>query len=142
MAKAGAYQLNTRKFFKIWFSTNPHSFMGLFNQKRLINMKATNKDAAMTLIYYKNLLEPKEVKKLEEFAKNNNISLLELNDIRPMLVDEHDINMFNRCVTELNHLGKGGNPAAASDCLRTLVPLLEKYGIYSDCDVDIDFSSL
>src|SRR5579872_1566834 len=144
MAKAGVYPLNTRKFFKIWFSTNPNSFMGILNQMSLVGMNAANKEAVISLIYSKKLLKAHEVKKLENFAKKQNpcIQLVDLNEIRPLIKNPNDQEMFDRCVEELDHLGKGGNPAAASDCLRTLIPVLEKYGIYVDCDLHVNFSTL
>lgn len=139
------FYINTRHFFKIWFSTDPNCFLGMKNQQRLINDRQNNPKATFIFIYSSHCLKKEAIIELNTFCKNHDIQALDFDtDVLKMLSNTQDKFLYHLAKSEISNSlnNTGGNMACASDCTRVIIPILEKCGIYSDFDVEIACSRL
>jgi Glycosyltransferase family 88 len=139
------YYFNIKNYYKIWFSDNPDSFLGIENELRFINMRENNPLATLSFIYSSKCLNHVALNSLRRFCNKYNINYVDFDtDIPLLLKEEQDIQIYKIAESEINNTLKneGGNLAAASDCVRLLVPVIEKFGIYSDFDVTCKLSTL
>lgn len=137
------WQLNTQKQLKIWFSDKPEEFLGIENELRLIHACQKNPNADFTLLYSSHCLSWPAHRHLKQFCKKHHVIPLDFDTtVRSKLHHSLDIALYEKAKCEIRYskAKKGGNLAAASDCARLLVPVLEAAGIYSDFDVKLDFS--
>ncbi len=140
-----SWHLNLRHHYKIWFSKNPTEFLSFLNQLRFIRDSVKNKDASFTFVYSSKCLTAQARNDLLAFCQKINIIPFDFDtEIPKLLEDNLDKQLFERAQQELMHARNyaGGNMAAASDCARVISSVIEKCGIYSDFDVEFDFSSL
>lgn len=139
------YHINTRNFFKIWFSTDSNCFLGMTNQQRFIRDRLNNPEATFTLIYSSHCLSKESVDKLNIFCKQHDIQAFDFDmHLDPMLSNTQDIQLYHYAKSEIANSiqDTGGNMAAAADCTRVIVPVLAKFGIYSDFDVSVNISMI
>lgn len=136
------YLYDLTRFYKIWFSQDPDVFLGVENELRFIRTRQNNPQAILHLVYSSKCLTEKAISELKSFCTKYSIIPLAFEDFESKLTDNHDKTVFKQAVAELEHFKKntGGNVAAASDNARTLLPIIEECGIYSDFDVDFNFS--
>ena len=138
------YFLDTTRLYRIWFSDNPDVFMNDENKLRFIQMRLQNPQAKLSLVYSSKCLSPVAIAELNAFCKNINITPFDVdNDLPKLLTDEHDRQIYELVRLEIQHtLNKtGGNLGSASDCARTLLPVIEMCGNYAEFDLEkLDFS--
>lgn len=132
------------KQYKIWFSPDPNSFLGVEDQLRFVRMRQNNLKTSLHFIYSSACLSSAAQAELQRFCRAYRIIPIAFERLRDELVDPRDKAMY-ACAEEeiqrtLNHTG--GNMASASDCTRLLVPLIEKYGIYTDFDLENKLAQL
>lgn len=135
--------LSFKRFFWIWFSKDPAQFMGIENEVRLIRARHLHKNTEFTLVYSEKVLDSETLVKLKTFTKKHNIKLLDFDKELPhFLKHEIDKKIYQLAKDEIAYSQdeQGGNLAAASDCVRTLIPLIENWGNYTDFDVRFNFS--
>lgn len=138
------YFLDTRQLYKIWFSKNPAVALGIENELRLIRFRQDNPHATISLIYSSRCLNPAALLHLQQFCSTHRIQLLDFEtEIKGLLTDISDKAIYALAKKEILKTIKneGGNLGAASDCTRTLMPLIQKCGIYSDLDVHLAFQN-
>lgn len=141
--KRPRFWLDTQNHFKIWFSKDPNVALGLENELRLIRTRAQNPEIKINLIYSSSSLNDDAIRHLKEFCLKHTINLVDFDkDIKSTITDENDREIYQIARKEIlkTQLNEGGNLGAASDCTRTLLPVLQKYGIYSDLDVDVNMA--
>lgn len=132
------FHLDTTKHYKIWFSSTPDTFLSMEDQLRFIRMREKNPQAKLGFVYSSAKLSPKAHNALKDFCKKYQITPLDFDTELPSLIsDEQDKKLYDQAKKELQL--EGGNLAAASDCVRLIIPMIEKFGNYSDFDVTIDF---
>lgn len=139
------FQIYTEKLYKIWFSNKPDQFLNPENQLRFIRLRQTNPKQTISFLYSSALLSPKALSDLKDFCTKISIIPFDFDkDLQPLVKNIGDKKLYNLVKNELNAWVKneGGDPAAASDITRWVTPVIEKCGIYSDFDVDINFSTL
>jgi Glycosyltransferase family 88/IQ calmodulin-binding motif len=139
-----AFQFDFSKLYRIWFSANPHQFLGLENMKRLERMRKDNPQQEITLVYYARGLTDKAKTELTSFCKKQRIKALDFDDIKSWLIHKNDKTLYAiaRKEIEKSISKQGGNLAAASDCTRIILPVIEKLGTYTDFDVECFFHKL
>ncbi len=137
------YYVDLKQFFWIWFSKDPENYLGIENALRLIRIRHLHPDAKLTLVYSSQSLNDVALKELQAFSERHKIILIDFdNDLPPLLTNEQDKALYETAKQEIAHArnNKGGNMAAASDCVRNLIPVLKKCSNYADCDVKFNFS--
>ncbi len=138
------YFLDTSRLYRIWFSDNPDVFMNDENKLRFIQMRLQNPQAKLSLVYSSKCLSTDAKAELNAFCNNLKITPLDFdNDLDELLTDEHDRQIYELARLEIEHtLNKtGGNLGSASDCARTLLPIIQRCGNYAEFDLElIDFS--
>lgn len=133
------YKIQSKLFYKIWFSNDENVFLPENNQERFKTF-ITNTDQSQTVyfIYSSASLNKLALEKLEIFCKEHNIIPIDFKNIIAQ-GDELDKNIHNLVSLELDLWinDKGGNPGVASDFLRWSKYVIKKFGIYSDFDVTV-----
>lgn len=107
-------------------------------------MRINNPEAALSFIYSSSCLTKEAIQELNNFCKRYNITPVEFENIEENLENEHDKKMYELAKEEIFRAfeNTGGNLAAASDCTRLIIPVIEQYGIYSDFDVESNLTKL
>jgi hypothetical protein len=87
------------------------------------------------------LLSSQALTTLKKFCEKFSIISLDFDLELPKLL-QHDLDkkIYVIAKQEMHH--QGGVLAAASDCVRTLIPVIEQFGIYSDFDVGLEFAEI
>lgn len=134
-----SYQYNIHVHVKIWLSNNPNVFMNLENQIRLIEMRETNLEDIIHLVYESTLLQQQAIQELHLFCKENNIIAIDAHYIDSKLQTKQEKILYEFYKAEIYNLKTGGNLGVASDILRWLSPIY-RYGTYTDFDFPIDTS--
>lgn len=141
----GTYYLDTTKIYKMWFSKHPSEAFNNENKVRLIKLVEQNPEVQVTLIYSSETLLPEAITDLKTFCEHLNVKLVDFdNDIEDILTADNDKELYRLAKLEIKHARNktGGNLASAADCVKLIYPVINKYGIYMDCDVASDFSQL
>jgi hypothetical protein len=144
------YQFDLGHYYKIWFSDTPHEFLGMENQIRFVRQRQRNQKTATRVIQYYFIyssacLNAEALNAMEAFCIQYKITPIDFDtDIFPLLTDQEDKELYAIAKEEIARVRSNqyGNMAAASDCVRLLVPVIEKCGIYSDYDVTVDLAQL
>lgn len=138
------YIFDFGKQYKIWFSPKKDEFLPMMNQLRLIEMREDNPNTTISLVYSTSCLNPKAVLDLNAFCTKYNIIPVDFDVVATTLQDPQDLELASLAHQEIEYFKqqKGGNLAAASDCARLIQGLIEKCGIYSDCDVQIKLEKI
>lgn len=137
------YFIDTTKLYRIWFSDDPDCFMNEENKLRFIRLRVKNPKATLSLLYSSKCLSMSSREQLKAFCEKLDIKPIDFDsDIPGLLTDEQDIQIYELAKQEIVHTpnNNGGNLASASDCARTLLPVLQRCGLYADFDVEVDFS--
>jgi len=150
------YIINTNQFYKIWFSKNPHLPLGIENELALVRLRSKHPTAEIALVYSSECLLESAQATLKAFTQKHQIQLVDFDtDIEKNITDTvlHGTEadrmayileplLYMKAKQEIQKTiqNKGGNLAAASDITRLLEPIA-KLGIYSDFDVELNFSS-
>lgn len=76
----------------------------------------------------------------QQWAKENNIELVDIDSIDLKSVSETDAQLLNLAKVELEAMrkGKGGNPAAASDLVRWVDVIIGESSTYIDIDLPMN----
>ena len=135
--KQGTFTFNPHRHVKIWISSNKDVFMNAENQLRLVRMRANCPGDEITLVYDSRMLSEASLLDLSKFCSTNGIAAIDVLSIQPICQkNEDEVKLLDIYADQINHLGKGGNLAQASDVLRVLRVVLAM-GVYSDLDVDV-----
>ncbi|MBS0290003.1 MAG: hypothetical protein JSS07_08240 [Proteobacteria bacterium] len=140
-----SFELDTRKLYRIWYTKNPEVYLNGENKIRLIGLKHLNLEAKITLIYSSLVFSPTSLSEFNEFCARLKIDTLDFDTQLPALLkNDLDKEIYQLARSEIKNAlnNKGGNLGASSDCTRTLVPIIENFGIYSDFEPILNFSSL
>lgn len=137
--------IDTRNHYKIWFSDNPNEFLNSENKLRLIRTCLQNPNLIFSFVYSSSILTRAAISDLIGFCNRLKIQPIDFDThVLDMLEHESDKICYILAKKEIwcavNQ--QGGNLAAASDLTRWLPGLISRCGIYSDFDVEINFSSL
>ncbi|OJY09376.1 MAG: hypothetical protein BGO90_03890 [Legionella sp. 40-6] len=138
------YRYDLSKVYLIWFSHYPDQALGIENELRLIRLRQQNPQTDVSLIYSARLLTPLAIASLRTFCDKHAIDLYDFDtEIMSLLSHHNDIRMYQIARKELikTQRQQGGNFSAASDCLRLIVPVIAKLGIYMDFDVPCAFAN-
>lgn len=138
------WPLNTRKLYKVWYSTDPDVFLPLINQVRFIRMREDNPKAQITFIYSARCLNQSALQKLIIFCDKFNINPVNFDELYTILEDDIDLLFWKHTDTEITHIlnNTGGVTAAASDKTRLNTKIASLYGQYSDFDIVVKFGHL
>ncbi len=144
-----SFLYSLEKYYRIWFSDKPEVFLGTENELRFIRMREANPAAQLYFIYSGRCLSAAAFARMNDFCQTHRITPINFDDqVRGLLTDPLDIKMYELAEAEITACIKPdekyhhGNLAAAADCTRLLVPVIENYGIYSDYDVTLHLSDL
>lgn len=143
-SKDPQYLFDITRYYKIWFSTNPDSYLGIEDQLRFIEMRQNNPTATLSFIYNSACLSPTAIQELNLFCRQHDIVPVEFESLKSEMQQPQDQELYAYAEAEIQHAFEdgGGNMAAASDCTRLLTPVIEKYGIYSDFDVRVSLTQV
>ncbi len=139
------WQIDTTYHYKIWFSKNAEVFLDEENQSRFITAREQNPSHHFTFIFSSATLSSKAQDNLFAFCKKNGIKPIDFDkDIPQFLRSDKDKALYTLAKQEIECAAqnKGGNMAGASDCTRAIVAIVEKCGIYSDFDVELQFENV
>jgi hypothetical protein len=138
------WPLNTRKLYKVWYSTDPDVFLPLINQIRFIRMREDNPKAQITFIYSARCLNQNALRKLIIFCEKFSINPVNFDELYTILEDDNDLLFWKYTDTEITHIlnNTGGVTAAASDMTRLNSKIASLYGQYSDFDIVVKFGHL
>lgn len=131
--QSSAGNIDLTNHFRIWFSNDPSCFLPLTQKKIIENSITNNPNIKTTLIVDRKALNEATVNDLDEWSKNNNCTILDINEIET--ISNIDSLILSAAKNELENwrsTNKGGNPAIASDLIRLLVA---DKGVYLDCDI-------
>lgn len=140
----GVWHFDTKRHYKIWFSNNPNEFMDFENQLRLVLLTANNPSMNLVLIYSSRCLNVNAINALSEFCAAHRIKPVDINkDIKAWCEHPYDIALYEQALDEIEYKlsAKGGNFAAASDCVRLIIPIIAKFGMYNDFETQLDIES-
>lgn len=128
---------------KIWLTKSKHEFMNIENQKRLIEMRETNPDDIIYLVYDSSLLNEKSQLELQQYCKEHDCIPINADSeiFKKQLKTHNEKTLYLYYKDEINNLDNGGNLAVASDILRWL-PGVYRYGTYTDLDFPVDTNKL
>ena len=135
------YRIDTKKFYRIWFSKNRDSFLNVENQIRLAAMRYANPQTNISVVYSSKLLSEKAKKEMAEFSKRFQVTFVDLDkEISQWIQTQKDKVLHAYVQQELEKWVKdeGGNCAVASDIVRWIECVIEKLGIYTDFDVYVN----
>ncbi|TAL58696.1 MAG: hypothetical protein EPN84_12470, partial [Legionella sp.] len=137
-----SFKVNLTKHYKIWFSKKEHAFMGYENQRRLKRMRRECPNAQISLIYSASCINKSATERLKNFCNTNKISPIDFDslDISHFSTKEKRLYSIARNEIDKSRNNQGGNLAAASDCIRRIIPIIEKCGTYSDLDIQVKFN--
>lgn len=138
------YSYDLSKVYLIWFSHYSDQALGIENELRLIRLRQKNPQTIVSLIYSARLLTTHAIASLRTFCDKHAIVLYDFDtEIMSILSHHNDIRMYQIARKELikTQRKQGGNFSAASDCLRLIVPVIAKLGIYMDFDVPCSFGN-
>jgi hypothetical protein len=142
--KPRRFTFDLTRHYKIWFSKDPDTFLGIENELRFIRMRKNNPDFILYFIYSSQCLSKLSIEELKTFCRKHKIIPVEFEAIVQDLVEAEDIQLYaianNEIVQAVDSMA--GSMAAASDCTRLLTPVIEKFGIYNDFDVEINLAKL
>ncbi|BCZ96975.1 glycosyltransferase family 88 protein [Legionella pneumophila serogroup 1] len=129
------FKFKTNVQTSIWFSIKPELFMPSKQQEALKRRREQYPGCEIRLIYSSSLLNPEANRQMKAFARKQNITLIDIDTVKT------DSPLYPLLKAELANLGKGGNPAAASDLCRW-IPELFNEGFYVDIDLPVDSSKI
>ena len=129
---------------KIWFTLQPSSFITELNKARLLHFLETHPNAEVLFLYDSTLLNEEGTIDFNNFQTvlstqylRDKVNFMDINDaIFIEQLSQTDQRLFDLAKKELQHIGRGGNPAAASDIIRLLPPCYRR--IYTDFDVYVE----
>lgn len=130
-----SYEFSTKNSFCIWFSNNPNSAMPKKLKDILEERAKQNKPGVTKLVYSQACLTKNENNNFIQWAQENGITLLDLDQLE---CQNEDLDLWNLAQAELTAMreGKGGNPAAASDLVRWISGVIGDIPItYVDVDM-------
>lgn len=137
------FKIHTDNHFKIWFSKDKDVFLDFENQLRLVRARLVNPEAKIHFIYSSKWLSTKAKDELTRFCNKHRITPVDFDtEIKNILKSKNDKKLYALAKKEIQFAceNKGGNLAGASDCVRVILAVLKKYGIYTDHDVEINLS--
>ena len=139
------YSYRLDRFYKIWFSNNKDVFLDMENQLRFIRLRIRNTQAQLAFVFSSQCLTQTAHNQLTKFCAHYNIIPINFaGELCSLKLDAFDQRMYDIAKLELQKFiaGEDGSLASASDCVRLIKPLIVKYGIYSDFDVEHTLAKL
>ena len=140
------YLFDISRHYKIWFSVDPDTCLGLENELNLIRFRHNNPEFPLSLIYSVDCLSPSAIGTLEQFCLDHQIALIQFEDLEACLQEPSDKELFAIAQAEIAHAkhfsDQGGNMASAADTTRLMRYVIETYGNYSEFDGEIHLSQL
>ncbi|KTD52914.1 glycosyltransferase family 88 protein [Legionella quateirensis] len=134
------YIFNTCHPIAVWFSTKSTVALREKEQQCLIDRSDHPSTVTNTLIYSSALLNSQALKELKTFALEYSIILVDI-DHSKLILSPLSAKLLQLVRLELQNLGHGGNPAAASDLVRW-IPELMRGKVYADIDLPLNYRNI
>ncbi|HBI3595079.1 TPA: hypothetical protein K1Y55_003377, partial [Legionella pneumophila] len=126
--------------FSVWFSNNPAVYMPQHVKTQVEKTAKLNQPGKTRIVFSSLCLNETAQIDFQQWAKENNIELVDIDSIDLKSVSETDAQLLNLAKDELEGMrkGKGGNPAAASDLVRWVDVIIGESSTYIDIDLPMN----
>ncbi|HAU0818331.1 TPA: hypothetical protein JBH50_15300, partial [Legionella pneumophila] len=126
--------------FSVWFSNNPAVYMPQHVKTQVEKTAKLNQPGKTRIVFSSLCLNETAQIDFQQWAKENNIELVDIDSIDLKSVSETDAQLLNLAKDELEAMrkGKGGNPAAASDLVRWVDVIIGESSTYIDIDLPMN----
>lgn len=137
VSREDKYTFDTTDVFSVWFSNNPALYMPEKVKAQVEKTAQINQPGKTRIVYSSLCLNEKAQLDFQQWAKEKNVELVDIDSIDLESVSETDAQMLTLAKYELESMrnGKGGNPAAASDLVRWVESVIGKSSTYIDIDL-------
>ncbi|HAU1572165.1 TPA: hypothetical protein JBI85_16250 [Legionella pneumophila] len=134
------YAFDTSDIFSVWFSNNPAVCMPKHVKAEVEKTAKLNQPGKTRIVFSSLCLNETARLEFQQWAKENNIELVDIDSIDLKSVSETDAKLLNLAKYELEAMrkGKGGNPAAASDLVRWVDVIIGESSTYIDIDLPMN----
>ncbi|HIC7358794.1 TPA: glycosyltransferase family 88 protein, partial [Legionella pneumophila] len=134
------YAFDTSDIFSVWFSNNPAVCMPKHVKAEVEKTAKLNQPGKTRIVFSSLCLNETARLEFQQWAKENNIELVDIDSIDLESVSETDAQLLNLAKYELAAMrkGKGGNPAAASDLVRWVDVIIGESSTYIDIDLPMN----
>ncbi|HAU1297479.1 TPA: hypothetical protein JBI36_15045 [Legionella pneumophila] len=134
------YAFDTSDIFSVWFSNNPAVCMPKHVKAEVEKTAKLNQPGKTRIVFSSLCLNETARLEFQQWAKENNIELVDIDSIDLKSVSETDVKLLNLAKYELEAMrkGKGGNPAAASDLVRWVDVIIGESSTYIDIDLPMN----
>ncbi|HFR4767830.1 TPA: glycosyltransferase family 88 protein, partial [Legionella pneumophila] len=140
VSREDKYAFDTTNIFSVWFSNNPAVYMPQHVKTQVEKTAKLNQPGKTRIVFSSLCLNETAQIDFQQWAKENNIELVDIDSIDLKSVSETDAQLLNLAKDELEGMrkGKGGNPAAASDLVRWVDVIIGESSTYIDIDLPMN----
>ncbi|CAM2837301.1 TPA: hypothetical protein I8Y85_001150 [Legionella pneumophila] len=140
VSREDKYAFDTTNIFSVWFSNNPAVYMPQHVKTQVEKTAKLNQPGKTRIVFSSLCLNETAQIGFQQWAKENNIELVDIDSIDLKSVSETDAQLLNLAKDELEAMrkGKGGNPAAASDLVRWVDVIIGESSTYIDIDLPMN----
>ncbi|CZH41311.1 TPA: hypothetical protein JBA76_00885 [Legionella pneumophila subsp. pneumophila] len=140
VSREDKYAFDTTNIFSVWFSNNPAVYMPQHVKTQVEKTAKLNQPGKTRIVFSSLCLNETAQIDFQQWAKENNIELVDIDSIDLKSVSETDAQLLNLAKDELEAMrkGKGGNPAAASDLVRWVDVIIGESSTYIDIDLPMN----
>ncbi|MFO9090366.1 Dot/Icm type IV secretion system effector Lgt3/LegC5 [Legionella pneumophila serogroup 1] len=140
VSREDKYAFDTTDIFSVWFSNNPAVYMPQHVKTQVEKTAKLNQPGKTRIVFSSLCLNETAQIGFQQWAKENNIELVDIDSIDLKSVSETDAQLLNLAKDELEAMrkGKGGNPAAASDLVRWVDVIIGESSTYIDIDLPMN----
>ncbi|MFO9100051.1 Dot/Icm type IV secretion system effector Lgt3/LegC5 [Legionella pneumophila] len=140
VSREDKYAFDTTDIFSVWFSNNPAVYMPQHVKTQVEKTAKLNQPGKTRIVFSSLCLNETAQIDFQQWAKENNIELVDIDSIDLKSVSETDAQLLNLAKDELEAMrkGKGGNPAAASDLVRWVDVIIGESSTYIDIDLPMN----
>ncbi|HAT6977941.1 TPA: hypothetical protein JAN54_06590 [Legionella pneumophila] len=140
VSREDKYAFDTSDIFSVWFSNNPAVYMPQHVKTQVEKTAKLNQPGKTRIVFSSLCLNETARIEFQQWAKENNIELVDIDSIDLKSVSDTDAQLLNLAKYELEAMrkGKGGNPAAASDLVRWVNVIIGESSTYIDIDLPMN----
>ncbi|HHT9929282.1 TPA: glycosyltransferase family 88 protein, partial [Legionella pneumophila] len=140
VSREDKYAFDTTNIFSVWFSNNPAVYMPQHVKTQVEKTAKLNQLGKTRIVFSSLCLNETAQIDFQQWAKENNIELVDIDSIDLKSLSETDAQLLNLAKDELEAMrkGKGGNPAAASDLVRWVDVIIGESSTYIDIDLPMN----
>ncbi|HAT7073601.1 TPA: hypothetical protein JAN90_12700, partial [Legionella pneumophila] len=140
VSREDKYAFDTTNIFSVWFSNNPAVYMPQHVKTKVEKNAKLNQPGKTRIVFSSLCLNETARMDFQQWAKENNIELVDIDSIDLKSVSKTDAQLLNLAKDELEAMrkGKGGNPAAASDLVRWVDVIIGESSNYIDIDLPMN----